>query len=144
MQVVNDYPPNFDEIDAVFHTRGKPVLYAFGDRIYAPGGQAVSPALMAHEGVHGRRQGPDVLGWWRRYIDDVQFRLAEEIEAHAAEYAYLLGHSSGRNDRRRHLAVTAARMAAPLYRYGSLLTSARARDILKYSYEARPSYAMAM
>ena len=34
MRIVNDYPPMFDEIDARFHVRGKPFLFAWGSVIY--------------------------------------------------------------------------------------------------------------
>ncbi len=63
MRVVHDYPPLMDEIDAKFHVRGKPVIYAWGTTIYNPSNIDVPPQLIAHEAVHGQRQGRDVVGW---------------------------------------------------------------------------------
>lgn len=127
MDIVIDYPPNFDAIDAAFHVRGKPVLFAWGSRIYNPRGVIIPPELIAHEAVHGRRQGHDVEGWWRRYLEDANFRLREEVEAHRAEYQWLLDHAP-RRERRAALKQVAARLSGPLY--GQMVTPKRARAIL--------------
>ncbi len=129
MRVVHDYPPLMDEIDKKFHVRGKPVIYAWGELIYNPTGQTIAPQLLAHEAVHGRRQGSDVFGWWRRYIDDAAFRLAEEIPAHRAEYLALIGGQPNRHTRRRAMKATARRLAAPLY--GVDISRAFAAAVLK-------------
>lgn len=132
MKIVRDRPPLFDEIDAKFHVRGLPIMFAWGDRLFIPSGSLdVAPHLMAHEEVHSGRQGhsePGILLWWRAYLDDEQFRLAEEIVAHRAEYEHLARHGGGRQARRRHLAITAARLAAPLY--GRLISVADAKKVL--------------
>lgn len=128
MRIVIDYPPLFDEIDACFRVRGKHgVLYAWGDRIYNPSGVHVSDELIAHERVHGTRQGSDITGWWRRYMAEPAFRLEEEIAAHRAEYEWLAGHGS-RNERRAALKRVAARLASPLY--GRMVTPADAKRAL--------------
>ncbi len=118
-----------DEIDEKFHVRGKPVIYAWGTTIYNPSNFDIPPQLMAHEAVHGQRQGSDIVGWWRRYIDDVAFRLAEEIPAHRAEYLALVGGQPNRQQRRQALKKTAKRLAAPLY--GMAISRARAAVILR-------------
>lgn len=133
MRVIRDRPPMFDEIDAKFKVRGMPVLFAWGDRIFVPSGSlVVEPHLMAHEEVHGGRQGhdePGIIAWWRQYLDDPAFRLDEEVLAHRAEYHCLLRNGGGRQARRRHLAVTAARLAAPLY--GRLISIVDAKKVLE-------------
>jgi hypothetical protein len=132
MRVVNALPPMFDVIDAVFHVRGKPVMFAWGDIIYAPMQQGELPkSLLAHEQVHGDRQlaAPGgVEGWWRRYLDEPAFRLNEEVLAHRAELAHLLTKAKGPSMRAHVLSRTAARLAAPLY--GSLITVAEAKRAL--------------
>ena len=129
MPIVFDYPPLFDEIDARFHIGIKGVIFAWGALIYNPQRIDVPPQLIAHESVHGARQGRDIEGWWHRYIDDPVFRLTEEIPAHRAEYRILLGMASNRQQRRAAAKVVAKRMASPLY--GHLVTRARALHILK-------------
>ncbi len=119
MQIVIGDPPLFGEIDAKFHIAGEPVIFTFGDTIYNPQGIQISPELMAHERVHCRRQGADVDGWWRRYLEDTEFRLAEELPAHRMEFAAFCGRFKDRNLRARFLAGIAARLSGPLY--GGLL-----------------------
>ena len=114
MEIIKDYPPLFDEIDAKFHVRGRDIIYAWGDRIYAPLGGDIPPQLMAHEKIHCARQGDDAEGWWRRYIADAAFRLDEEVLAHRIEYE-VLAVGGNRQRRRGVLLRTARRMAAPLY-----------------------------
>lgn len=121
----------FEEIDAAFHVKGKLVLFAWGDTIYNPRNAEVSSALKCHEGVHGQRQKAHpggVEGWWRRYIEDPQFRIDEELPAHRAEYKASIQHVRDRNERYRALAFIAEKLASPLY--GRLLTPSAARRLI--------------
>ena len=129
MKIVIDYPPLFHEIDAKFRVRGKPIIYAWGPLIYNPMGIRVPLQLQAHEAVHGERQGDDIKGWWRRYIDDAAFRLAEEIPAHRVEYRVLATEAINRQHRRHLLRVTAKRLAAPVY--GRMVSLPRAIKLIK-------------
>jgi hypothetical protein len=127
--IVNAYPPLFDEIDARFHIGDRAVLFAWGDWLFNPKDVRVPAALVEHEKVHGRRQGDDITGWWRRYIDDDKFRLEEEIIAHRAEYQQMCKDSRRRFDRRKALRIVAGKLAAPLY--GSLITVEHAKSALR-------------
>jgi hypothetical protein len=131
-RIVVDYPPNFAEIDAVFHVatrRG--VIFSFGPVIYNPSGVGIGGQFLAHERVHGERQGTSeaaVLEWWKRYCDDAKFRLAEELPAHQAEYRYLLERGN-RNQRRAAANDVAARLASPMY--GRMVGRATALQMLR-------------
>ena len=142
-QVVNENPPFIDQIDRVFHTKGKPVLYSWGDRIYCPVPMEITPALRAHEAVHGERQmaysDPDIedgiLAWWMRYIGDPVFRLAEELVAHRAEYRLLYAMPGSekpivgwRSRRQYHLHFIATRLASKLY--GGLISVSEAKKAI--------------
>lgn len=133
MRVVRGLPPLFDEIDAAFNVAGRPVVFAWGDRIFNPAGGIVPPELLEHERVHGERQGDDVVGWWRRYIADRGFRFDEELPAHVAEFKALCDlrrpqwHSE-RNMRRTFAAHVARKLSAPLY--GNLVSTDRAKALL--------------
>ncbi len=131
MEIVVDHPPIYDELCQAFPIAGKPMIFAWGGRIFNPHCIAVPPILVAHEAVHGMRQGSDIEGWWRRYIDDPAFRLDEEVRGHLAEYEYLLRTNGypNRNARRRALRATAKRLASPVYRYRT--TTAQAERLLK-------------
>jgi hypothetical protein len=121
-KVLTLFPPNYRAINEKFNVRGKPILFAFGDLIYNPGRIKVPPQLIAHEQVHSARQGGNPFEWWARYIDDPQFRLAEEIPAHAAEYRHLLARGQ---DRIVHIA---GRLSSPLY--GGLVDLQEAKRLI--------------
>jgi hypothetical protein len=105
----------FEEIDAAFAVAGKPVIFTFGDTIFNPEGIEIGKSLVVHEGVHAERQG-DVPGdWWRRYIAEPEFRLAEEIPAHRAEWAAIKSVHRDPNRQIRHLVAIAGRLSGPLY-----------------------------
>lgn len=115
MKVVIARPPMWDEINAAFRVEGQPVIFAWGDKIYNPEDGEISAELMAHEEVHGERQGADVRGWWRRYIAEPHFRLAEEVPAHRAEYQFFCKRSIDRGARALFLHAVAERLCSPLY-----------------------------
>ena len=131
MREVFQRPPLFDLINAKFHVAGRPVIFSWGDIIYNPMCIRLTPALKAHEAVHGARQlawRGGVEQWWRDYISSKAFRLDEEIRAHRAEYLKLIEQQSNRHGRRAALKQTAKRLASPLY--GGVVTVAKAREIL--------------
>lgn len=129
MKIIHAHPPMFDEIDAVFKVRGKKgVVFTWGDAIYVPDGSYVSPSLRAHEGVHYSRQTNDtakIEAWWKKYIVDPAFRLAEELPAHRAEYRQFCSEHRDFNERNRFLHAIAGRLSGPLYQ--GLLHPAQAR-----------------
>lgn len=120
-------PPIFEEIVRVFpFAKAQNVIFSWGDIIYARIPD-LHPAILVHEGVHGGRQ-TDILDWWARYMVDPAFRLAEEIPAHIAEYAWWKAHGN-RHERRAALVIIAKRLASPLY--GSMTTRSHAETILR-------------
>ena len=144
MRIVQALPPLFDEIDAAFKVRGRPILFAWGGRIFNPAGVPVPPELMAHERVHGERQlqgatdgtaeGEHAIGlWWGCYVKDPVFRFEEELLAHVAEFKMLCDcqrHAwrSERNMRRTLVRHVARKLAAPLY--GNLINVHEAKQLL--------------
>lgn len=133
MIIVAGWPPNIAALDAAFQVRARGVgatIFAFGDTIYAPGGGPVAPHLFAHEAAHGKRQlGIGIERWWDRYLVDLEFRLAEELIGHRAEYKALCTHTKDRELCNRHLSFVAGKLASPLY--GSLISVGRARAALR-------------
>lgn len=128
--LVIDYPPLFDEISAAFPVKGRTVIYSWGNRIYNPSKIIVTPELLAHERVHGMRQGENeqsIIDWWKRYIDDEQFRLSEELPAHQAEYQWLVDNAN-RKHRRGALSSVATKLSSPLY--GGMLSHKQAKEFI--------------
>jgi hypothetical protein len=124
MIVKHARPPMFEEIAAAFpmaHTEG--VMFAWGGTLYVSSNDPVSPALQAHEAVHSVRQLKyGVEKWWKRYIADPAFRLAEEIPAHRAEYQWWVSAPEGRDRKAGFrskadymLFQIAQRLSSPLY-----------------------------
>jgi hypothetical protein len=126
--IIENRPPNFEQIHAVFPQADAPgVLFAYDGAVYNPSGYPVPPALMAHEEVHLTRQqalNPTPLAvtrwvgadlWWARYLEDSEFRYYEELLAHAAEFKML--RYEDRNSGAALLMRTALRLTAPLYKY---------------------------
>lgn len=135
MKVIRAYPPNFSQIAAAFPVKGVPgIIYAYGDRIYAPGSKGDLPSwILAHEEVHGRQQHdtlwPDLYlvdKWWTNYIGSPQFRLEQEIPAHRAEWqSYLRSYTwPPSKEDRNYLDSITERLSGPLY--GNLISKERA------------------
>ena len=140
MIIVHDHPPLWDLISAKFPIAGKPVIFAWGYMIFNPEGVVVSRDLHAHEEIHGMRQleympalgkNKSIERWWHAYIGSPDFRLAEELPAHIAEYKSMCSWITDRNTRDQALHQVACKLASPLY--GSLVTLQIARKLLMRS-----------
>jgi hypothetical protein len=140
MKIETTRPPNFEQILEAFPDADKPgVIFAFGTTIHNPSGGNISPALLAHEAVHGHRQitkyTPPEMGiriWWNNYISDAEFRYNEELLAHVAEYRAQSSLINDRNFRSKVLQSTALRLIAPLYNYQPPRTLAQAMRDLRW------------
>jgi hypothetical protein len=136
MKIETTRPPNFEQILAAFPDADKPgVIFAFGTTIHNPSGGNISPALLAHEAVHLKRQVEISRGadkWWDAYIHDAEFRYWEELYAHVAEYKAQALHRMDRNFKAKLLQATALRLIAPLYNYQPPRTLAQAMRDLRW------------
>lgn len=133
LRIVHEPPPNYAQVIAVFpYAKGVGTFFTYGRCVFIPnpnwrhGGLTLSEALMAHETVHADRQSNNAAGWWRRYLDDPEFRLAEELPAHKAEFATFA--TDNRARRRAELRHIAHRLSGPLY--GRLLTVHKAKQLI--------------
>lgn len=127
--VIMGRPPIFDECRAKFGPAVDRAIFSWGGTVYNPFGWRLPAQLLAHEAVHGERQiAIGIEAWWRRYLDDADFRLAEEIPAHIAEYR-AIARIGNRNQRRLALNMISHRLAGALY--GRVITVAAAKDLIK-------------
>ena len=131
-RIVIAEPPLYSHIVEAFGVRpGDGVIYSWGDTVYNPDGVPIPPQVLAHEAVHGERQGTStvaIVQWWKRYIESPRFRLAEEIPAHQAELKWWLEYGN-RAERRAAVKVVAKRLASPLY--GRLVGRSAAEAMLR-------------
>jgi hypothetical protein len=87
-------PPCYEEAKKKFGVNffRDRVVFTYGDTIHFYKGN-IDPDLIAHESVHIKQHaaysgGPEA--WWRKYLDDGDFRLSQELEAYRAQYEYIL------------------------------------------------------
>jgi hypothetical protein len=131
MQIIEDFPPGklysaiAERFPAVKNHR---VIFAYGDVIFNPQRVEITPALLAHEGVHGYRQGNDPMAWWGRYLNDIDFVFQEELVAHVAEAEAMMRSAPSRQQRRRAIPIVARKLAAPIY--GPMITTHKARTAI--------------
>lgn len=139
MKILTEKPPMFDAIAARFPNADVAhAIFSWGDRIYNLSGHELSRALLAHEMVHCARQGEfkpgdgyptqwsNVEAWWHTYLDNDEFRLSEELLAHAAEFR-VASMRENRNHRRTMLVIIARRLSGPLYGHMISLAEAKRR-----------------
>lgn len=126
MKVVTDYPPNYELLKATFKLQPN-VVFTYGDTLYNPGGGVLEEHLMVHEETHAKQQS-NADSWWKRYIEDKEFRLSQELEAYRAQYQYLLEHND-RAYRRRVLRQISKDLSGGIY--GNLLSQAEAKALIK-------------
>lgn len=121
MEIVIDRPPIYDRAAKVFPLQGREI-FAWGDKIYNPGGFDVPAWLVAHEEVHSLQQveAGSPQAWWDQYLVDVEYRFQQELAAHQREYRSYCEHNADRNKRARYRSVVAKKLSAPLY--GNMIT----------------------
>lgn len=135
--IKREFPPNFEQIKANFPVKAG-VIYTYAPHIYHPFGTGrLDDALMIHEQVHLAQQGENPAAWWDRYIEDAEFRLVQEYEAHLAEFEHRKAVATNRHQRRGLLKIMSRRLSDPLY--GKLISRRDAEVVLKrgYLYEPR-------
>lgn len=128
MQILNSYPPNYNEISQRFVLPPRTV-FTWGDKIYNPDGIMITKDLRAHEEVHMRQQGSSPEGWWRRYLDDDLFRLDQEREAYGRQYQYICSTNLNPNYRWKVLTALAMFLASPMY--GNITTLGAAMEMIR-------------
>lgn len=134
-KILIEKPPIWDEAHQHFDINDKVTIYSWGEIIYNPAALTLPQHIIVHEETHGRQQwrtnGPE--NWWRRYFDDAQFRLEQEIEAYHQQYNYACAFDIGdRNKQVRFLHRLASDLASPLYKVP--ITQAEAMRCIKAGY----------
>jgi hypothetical protein len=125
VDIVEDWPPNIDAIRAVLPV-SESNIFAYGGVIYSPGGGNLPSWLVEHEKVHFEQQERYGLrAWWKRFLNDEEFRLDQELPAHRVEYRVFCQTNRDRNHQSRFLMLLSRRLAAPMY--GGLISAGEAR-----------------
>lgn len=127
MKILNQFPPNYDEIARRFNLKGAKPIFTFGDIIYNPHDGEITEDLIAHEEVHCKQhESYGIDAWWTRYLDDAEFRLSQEVPAYQAQYKKLL--TMPRDYRRARTKMIVADLSGPMY--GNLITKEQALKLI--------------
>jgi len=137
MEMIVGKPPIWEEANKLFkldkHDYG--TVFTYGNTIYNPLGKEIPMDLYAHEEMHADQQEHnDTIAkiWWKRYIEDPEFRLEQEAEAYGRQYAFLCLGTKNRDKRAHMLWRLAQALSGPMY--GSICTQSMAmRKIKEYA-----------
>lgn len=93
MNIVKEFPPNIDKISLLFKV-DKDVVFCYGDKICNPYDIKLKDHVVLHESVHSEQQkamgGPET--WWDKYLENKEFRIAQEAEAYGAQLKFIRAH----------------------------------------------------
>lgn len=129
MNIVIEYPPNYEQIKSAFDVEGKSVIYTYGDTIYNPLNGNVPDHLEVHEETHSVQQGGKPDKWWENYINDEKFRLSQEIEAYRNQYNFYCRNNPDRNKRFDFLYIIAKDLSSEIY--GNIISRGAAIRAIK-------------
>jgi hypothetical protein len=115
MKIVHDNPPILESILAMGMIPTPTTVYTYGDTLYNPSGQDIPDHLLHHEETHEKQQGADPDAWWDRYLQDQYFRIEQETEAYARQFAFICRTVKDRNRRHKILFDIARILAGPIY-----------------------------
>lgn len=126
MKIVNDNPPNIDDIKALFVIPDS-ACFTYGNTLYVPNGAHIDDALFAHEETHERQQAiltPEK--WWKFYLLSPEFRISQEVEAYQNQYRVMKERIHNREELNRALLHLAKALAGPMYGNSISVTEATA------------------
>lgn len=134
MNVSNEKPPIYDEANALFKLEEHKLrcVFTYGNTLHNPFNIALDPELIRHEETHMEQQEghPDVAAmWWKRYIQDAEFRVDQEAEAYGAQYKLYCQQVKDREKRFRYLHGLAVMLAGPMY--GKAITHSEAMKAIR-------------
>jgi len=131
MKISFDNPPhNIRELcEGAFDLSGAVPVFTFKDTIHNPHQAVISDHLVAHEAVHTKQQGEEPVKWWWNYLQDPEFRFAQELEAYRAQYAFAKGQIKDKNRLNKFLWSLAGDLSGSLY--GGLSTHTEALRKIK-------------
>ena len=130
MKILNQLPPNWEQIlNSGMRPDPRNTVFTLGDTIYNPSGQEIPDHLIEHEKTHSLQQGNDPNAWWGLYLQDIYFRIDQEVEAYAKQYQTLCKAIKDRNARYKLLYQLAESLAS--VRYGAVITRTDAMKFIK-------------
>lgn len=130
MKIIVAWPPNIEDIKKKFDLKGKRPIFAWGHFIFNPYSAGITEDLLEHETVHSIQQ--DKMGpveWWKLYLNDPEFRLAQEIPAYQVQYQNLCKKFKDGNARYRIAYRLAGDLSGAMY--GNMIPFDQAITLIK-------------
>jgi len=128
MKVVNDFPPNIQQIALEFPIEAFRPVFTYGDTLYNPTGGEISDDLMAHEEEHEKQQARiGIDNWWNLYLKNRAFRLTQELEAYRTQ-TKLLKTKYNRAYWKPRVQEMARNLSSPLY--GNIIKFKDAKELI--------------
>lgn len=95
LSISSQKPPNWENIIKIFPNLGSDPkflpIFCYGNVVYNVRGDKLREDLIVHEKVHALQQKDGIEGWWYKFLNDLDFRLDQELDAYGAQYAFLKG-----------------------------------------------------
>lgn len=127
MEIKNTIPPIYYKLQDKFGVKWNDIIIAYAPDIYAP--KSFPKQKEVHEAIHIMRQqeiGVDI--WWGMYLENKDFRLAEELIAYKAEIEWIKQKVATRTERRLLMKHIYKSLASSVYDLG--ITEDYARYLL--------------
>lgn len=133
MTIINAFPPNYDQIvEAIPEVANAQPIFAYGFDVYNPYLKELDAFIIYHEATHGAQQ--EAMGtpelWWQRYLADIEFRVAQEVEAYRNQLLHFkrIGPGKTLHNRRLYGRMLADQLASPMY--GGVINRHRAYNLI--------------
>lgn len=108
----------------------KGIIITYGDTVYCK--NDIAEDFKVHEFTHVTQQkeiGP--IEWWKKYLDDPDFRLRMEVEAYRNQVKYIREHTESTTRDWRRDRIDSLAQSLSSFVYGNLVTYQKALDLIK-------------
>jgi hypothetical protein len=127
MNIKNRKPEIYERLNKVFGVNWDDgIIITYGDTIYCK--YPLTPEKIAHETIHTIQQ-QDPVAWWDKYIEDVDFRISQELEAYKAECEFIKKGNKSRNEKYQLIRQNAIDLSS--FIYGNIISFSEAYKLLK-------------
>lgn len=114
MKISYEKPPNFAVLEKKFGVKWEDIVVTYGDTVHCPA--PLAEHVLKHEAIHVRQQGEmGVEEWWKRYLDEPEFRYGQELEAYREQFRFIRSVVKDRNKQSGWLQELATALAGPMY-----------------------------
>ena len=150
MKILNEKPPIWDAACAAFKVNPGATVFTYGEKLYNPAGIDIPDHLMVHEETHSEQQLAFVAPerrtaenwdegaalWWGKYLREPAFRLEQEAQAYAKQFAFICRQIKDRNRRFKIGMDLANILSGPLY--GRCIGTNEAYQLIKKLSNVKP------